>query len=59
MKDDLWPAIIAATALTFILGWALGYGMGKQEYYDRCFEHFNYMTVVEARGQCNNILKGK
>ena len=59
MKDDLIAPIIATLAVVFILGWALGYGMGKEEYYNRCFEHFNYLTVVEARGQCNNILKGK
>jgi hypothetical protein len=59
MKDDLIAPIIATLAVVFILGWALGYGMGKEEYYNRCFEHFNYLTVIEARGQCNNILKGK
>ena len=60
MKDGYFIVgmilILGTFAATFML---IGNAIGKEQSFNRCFEHFNYLTVLEARANCNNILKGK
>jgi hypothetical protein len=60
MKDGEFAIVaIAALIVTACIFGAIGSQMGRDQMYDRCFEHFNYLTVLDARANCNNILKAK
>lgn len=60
MKDGYFIVgmilMLGLLAATFMV---IGNAIGKEQSFNRCFEHFNYLTVVEARANCNNILKEK
>jgi hypothetical protein len=60
MKNGEFALAIGAllVAVACVFG-AIGSQMGRDQMYDRCFEHFNYLTVLDARANCNNILKAK
>ena len=60
MKDGEFTLAIGGLviAVACVFG-ALGSQMGRDQMYDRCFEHFNYLTVLDARANCNSILKAK